>query len=145
MELKPLPLLSPLGAYEDQAKMLLAAHKAADPEAIRLFHQRHPRFLDDKIRWKPKSIPASEIREAALTQDDARLAIARFHDFLDWDALAVLVDTISRKGPVHDFATAVDAVIEGDLPLLQEWLRRDPALVRARSSRSCCFDPPMHR
>lgn len=145
MELKPLPLSSPRAAYEDQATMLLAAHKAGDPEAIRLFHQRHPRFLDEKIRWKPKSIPASEIGEAALSPDDARLAIARLHDFLDWDALAVLVGTISRKGPVRDFETAVEAVIEGDLPLLQELLGKDPALVRARSSRICCFDPPVHR
>ena len=30
-------------------------------------------------------------------------------------------------------------------PCWQDALRRDPALVRARSSRVCCFDPPVHR
>ena len=29
--------------------------------------------------------------------------------------------------------------------LLDDALRRDPDLVRARSSRVCCFDPPVHR
>ena len=84
MDLKPLPFRSPLQAYDAQAESLLAAHKVADAEAIALFHRRHPRFRDEKIKWKPKSIPASEIRDAVLSHDDARLAIARHHDFLDW-------------------------------------------------------------
>jgi hypothetical protein len=52
--------------------------------AIDLFHRKHPRFLDEKIKWRPKFIPDSEIRDAALSLDDARLTIARFYDFLDW-------------------------------------------------------------
>jgi ankyrin repeat protein len=36
-------------------------------------------------------------------------------------------------------------VINGDLGALRDALRRDPALVRARSTRVCHFDPPMHR
>ena len=66
MDLKPLPFASPLLAYEEQAATLLAAHRAADPAAIELFHRRHPRFLDDKIKWLPRTISDSEIREAAL-------------------------------------------------------------------------------
>jgi ankyrin repeat protein len=145
MDLKPLPFRSPLQAYDAQAESLLAAHKVADAEAIALFHRRHPRFLDEKIKWKPKSIPASEIRDAVLSHDDARLAIARHYDFLDWAALAAHVDAISRNGPVLDFEAAVESVIEGDLASLQAALRRDGALARARSSRICCFDPPVHR
>src|ERR1700732_2991126 len=94
MDLKPAPFRSPLFAYEQQAESLLAAHRAADPAAIDLFHRKHPRFLDDKIRWRPKFIPASEIRDSAARNDAPR---------------------------------------------------RDGALVRARSSRVCCFDPPVHR
>lgn len=145
MDLKPLPLHSPLRAYEAQAEDLLAAHKAADPEAIALFHRRHPRFLDETFKWKPKDIPASEIRDAVLSADDARLAIARHYDFLDWAALSAHVDAVSHDGPVRDFETAADAVVAGDLAGLQDALHRDGALVRARSSRVCCFDPPVHR
>jgi ankyrin repeat protein len=145
MDLQPLPFRSPLSAYETQAENLLAAHCAADPVAIALFHRKHPRFLDEKIKWLPKSIPDSEIRDAALSLDDARLAIARNYDFLDWPALAGFVETMSQGGAVLAFETAVEAVVNGDLASLEDMLRRDPALVRARSSRVCHFDPPVHR
>jgi hypothetical protein len=145
MDLKPLPFAAPLLAYEEQAATLLAAHHAADPAAIELFHRRHPRFLDDKIKWLPRTIPDSEIRDAALSLDDARLALARSYDFLDWAAVVAYVEAVSSAGPVAAFETAVEAVVAGDLSALEDALRRDPALVRARSSRRCCFDPPVHR
>jgi hypothetical protein len=145
MDLQPPPFPSPLSAYEQQADILLAAHRAADPAAIDLFHRKHPRFLDETIKWRPKFIPDSEIRDAPLSLDDARLAIARNYDFLDWPALVDYVDAVSRDGPVHDFEAAVEAVVAGDLGSLQSALCRDPALVHARSSRVCGFDPPVHR
>ena len=46
---------------------------------------------------------------------------------------------------MHAFEAAVEAVVGGDLGALHDALRRDPALVHARSSRVCCFDPPVHR
>jgi hypothetical protein len=145
MDLTAVPFRSPLSTWEQQAESLLAGHRAADPAAINLFHRKHPRFLDEKIKWLPKSIANSEIRDAALSLDDARLAIARFYDFLDWPALAAHVEAVSRQGPVVEFESAVEAVVNGDLAALQDALRRDPALVRARSNRVCAFDPPMHR
>jgi hypothetical protein len=145
MDLQPPLFRSPLSAYEQQADILLAAHRATDPAAIDLFHRKHPRFLDETIKWRPKFIPDSEIRDAAQSLDDARLTIARNYDFLDWHALADFVDVVSREGPVHGFEAAVEAVVTGDLGSLQDALRRDPALVHARSSRVCCFDPPVHR
>src|SRR6202023_1988511 len=145
MDFKAAPFRSSLVAYELQANSLLAAPRAADPAAIDLFHRKHPRFLDDKIRWRPKFIPASEIRDAALSFDDARLAIARCYDFLDWPALAAHVAPLSEQGSVFEFESAVEAVVNGDLATLNDALRRDPALVSARSSRVCAFDPPVHR
>ncbi len=76
MDLQPLPFRSPARAYEHQAESLLVAHRAADPAAIDLFHRKHPRFLDEKIKWRPKFIPSSDIRDAALSLADARLTIA---------------------------------------------------------------------
>jgi ankyrin repeat protein len=132
-------------AYEQQAEILLAAHRAADPDAINLFKNKHPRFLDDKIEWRPKFIPDSEIRDAALSLDDARLTIARHYDFLDWPSLAAYVEAVSQEGPVFEFESAVEAAVNGDLDALGSSLRRNPALVRARSNRICNFDPPVHR
>jgi ankyrin repeat protein len=145
MDLAPVPFRSPLSAYQQQAERLLAGHRAADPAAIDLFHRKHPRFLDEEIKWRPKFIDASEIRDAALSLDDARLAIARAHDFLDWASLAAYVDAVSQQSPVLAFESAVEAVVNGDLAALEDALRRDSTLVRARSSRVCCFDPPVHR
>jgi len=145
MDLQPAPFRSPLAAYEHQADRLLAAHRAADPAAIDLFHRKHPRFLDEKVKWLPKFIPDSEIRDTVLSIEDARLAIARYYDFLDWPSLADFADKISRDGPVYAFEAAVEAVVEGDLAALRDALSRDPALVQARSQRVCCFDPPVHR
>jgi hypothetical protein len=118
MDLKPTPFRSLLSAYEEQAESLLAGHRAADPAAIDLFHRKHPRFLDEKIKWLPKRITDSEIGAAALSLDDARLAIARYYDFLDWASLGAWVDTVSREGPDFAFESAVEAVDNGDLAAL---------------------------
>src|SRR5579864_9283961 len=145
MDLEPLLFRSPLPAYERQAGSLLAGHRDADPAAIDLFHRKHPRFLDEKIKWRPKFIPNSEIRDAALSLDDARLTIARYYDFRDWPALAAYVESVSQDGSIFEFESAVEAVVNGGLGALQEALRRDPALIRSRSRRICHFDPPVHR
>jgi ankyrin repeat protein len=145
MDFNIVPFRSPLSAYEHQVESLLAGHRAADSAAIDLFHRKHPRFLDEKIKWRPKFIADSEIRDAALSLDDARLAIARSYDFLDWPSLAAYVEAVSHAGPVFEFESAVEAVVNGDLGALMNALRRNPALVRARSSRVCYFDPPVHR
>jgi len=145
MDLQPVPFRASLSAYERQAEDLLEAHRAAEPAAIDLFHRKHPRFLDEKIKWLPKSIPESEIQDAALSLDDARLTLARYYDFLDWPSLVATFDAISREGEIFEFESAAEAVVNGDLGVLEKALRRDPSLVRARSSRVCAFAPPVHR
>lgn len=144
MDLAVLPFRSPLSAYEQQAETLLIAHRAADPAAIDLFHRKHPRFLDEKIKWRPKFIPDSEIRDAELSLEDARLAIARYYDFLDWQSLLAYTEAVAQDGPIFEFESAVEAIINGDLAALESALRRNPELVRMRSTRVCCFDPPVH-
>jgi ankyrin repeat protein len=145
MDLQPAPFRSPLSAYEQQAEDLLAGHRAADPAAIDLFHNKHPNFLDEKIKWRPKFIDDAEIRDAALSLDDARLAIARSYDFLDWASLTAFVEGVRQNGPIFEFESAVEAVVNGELAALEHAVRGDPSLVRARSDRVCCFDPPVHR
>jgi ankyrin repeat protein len=145
MNFQAVPFQSPLSSYEQQAESLLAGQRAGDGTALDLFHRKHPRFLDEKIKWLPKFIPDDEIGAATLSLDDARLAIARSYDFLDWPSLAAYVEAVGREGPVLEFESAVEAVVGGDLAALAQALRRDPGLVRARSNRVCCFDPPVHR
>jgi hypothetical protein len=146
MDFKPLPFSSNLALYQKQAETLLDAFRAGDSQAIKIIHNNHPRFLDSKIKWLPKNLADSEIRSAALELADAQLAIARWYSFRDWPALAQYAGAVTSNGsPVFHFESAAEAVITGDLSTLESWLREDPELVRARSTRITCFDPPAHR
>ena len=146
MELRRLPFRSPLDRYRQQAEELLAAHSAGDAGAIRVFHENHPRFLDEKIAWLPKRLPESEILNATLELADSQLAIARWYCFESWAALADYVEAVTRDGSaVCRFETAVEAVIAGDVGVLRSLLQEHPELVGARSTRATHFDPPVHR
>lgn len=146
MNLKPLPFRSSLEQYGRQAEELLAAFQAGDSQALRVFHENHPRFLDSTIPWLPKRLPDSEIRSAALDSADAQLALARWYNFRSWDALGEHVEAVTRDGsPVCRFESAVEAVITGDMASLESLLAEDPELIRARSRRITNFDPPAHR
>jgi ankyrin repeat protein len=145
MKLEPAPFRSPLSVYAQQAEQLLGGHRAGDKTAIDLFHRTHPRFLDERIKWRPKFISDEEIRDTPLSLDDARLAIARYYDFADWASLVAWVEAVAQDGPVFEFEAAVEAVVNGDRTTLQDALARSPALIRARSTRVCNADPPVHR
>jgi ankyrin repeat protein len=145
MQLEPAPFRSSLSVYAQQAEQLLAGHRAGDKAAIDLFHRRHPRFLDEQVKWRPKFISDDEIRDTPLSLDDARLAIARYYDFADWASLVAWVEGVAHDSPVFEFEAAVEAVVNGDRTALQDALGRSPALIRARSSRVCNAEPPVHR
>ncbi len=145
MKFDPLPFQSTLYRYEAQARELLDARDAGDADAIRIFHQNHPRFLDEKIVWLPKRIPDSEIANAKLDLSDAQLALSRLYNFRDWASLVQYVNAVLNDSEVARFESAVEAVINGDAAGLRQLLRDHPQLVRARSSRVLNFDPPMHR
>ena len=146
MPLTVLPLGSPIDLYAAQADMLLAAWRDGEPWAIEVFHQRHPRFLDDEIKWLPKRLSAEEIKAASLDEGDAQLAVARWYDFLDWNSLESYADTVGQASSLAArFESAIEAVIAGDTGALATLLAMDPDIVHARSARRNCFDPPTHR
>jgi ankyrin repeat protein len=146
MEITRLPFSSPVHDYRKQAHDLLDAWREGDADAIRIFRHSHPRFLDARIPWLPKNLSETELRSTPLDVDDARLAIARWYDFRDWQALADYVDAVTRENsPVFRFEAAVEAVISGDVTALQSILSADRELVHARSTRISHFDPPSHR
>jgi ankyrin repeat protein len=146
MELNPLPFNAPLSAYDEQAAHLFTAFRAGDRDALQLFWHKHPRFLDEDIKWLPRRISEADVLGSALDVHDARLALSRWYDFADWERLAEYVEAVTRDGsPVHLFECAVEAVVSGDVLALAGLLHADPELVRSRSSRVTHFDPPAHR
>ena len=145
MELTPLAFDAPLSAYIAQADALLAGWRSGDEQAIRVFRNRHPKFLDDKIPWLERHLTDAEVRATPIDRDDARLAVARWYEFQDWQRLEEYVASVQRSGPIARFERAVEAVVDGDIVALKQLLADDPELVRARSTRVNHFDPPMHR
>jgi len=145
MELTPLACNAPLSEYIAQADALLAGWHAGDQKAIRVFRNRHPKFLDDKIPWLERHMSDAEARATPIDREDAKLAVARWYEFQDWARLEEYVASVQEPGPIARFERAVEAVIDGDIATLTQLLAEDPALVRARSTRVNHFDPPMHR
>jgi len=145
MEVNPLPFRSRLEEYQKEANRLLEAFRAGDHQAVQIVRTKHPRFLDERIPWLPKRLPDSEIRGTPLDTADAQLTLARCYDFQGWPALREYVQTVVRDdSSICRFETAVEAVINGNLKRLELALRAHPELVRARSTRVTCFDPPVH-
>lgn len=140
-----LPVTAPLAEYEEQAEELFAAYRDGHPQALQLFGNLLPRFLDPVVTWKPLFASNEEIIAANLTHDDARLAVARRYSFLDWNAVVALVHAMSdASSPVHRFEYAAEAVVDGDLATLRRMLAADPPLVHARSTRVTSQDPAVH-
>ncbi len=140
-----LPFRAAVSAYEAEAARLLDGHRHREPDAIRLVHARHPWFLDEKIPWLQKPISDEDIAAAAFDIDDARLAIARLHDFRDWVSLVDYAKAVGGDGPVYRFEAAVEAVVAGNAGELRALLAADSDLVHTRSIRVTHFDPPVHR
>ena len=109
--LRPLPFDAGCGQYEAQAAGLLEDLRLGYSTAVDVFHQNHPRFLDEKVPWLPKRIGQEEIRTSALTLADARLALARWYSFRDWAALEEYVRSVAdRKGESWRFSSSAVAM-----------------------------------
>jgi len=146
MEMKPLAFNAPLDEYIAQADALLAGWNSSNAGAVRVFRNRHPKFLDDKIPWLERHMTDAEVRATPIDRDDARLALARWYEFQDWQRLEEYVASVQEPfSPIARFERAVEAVIDGDIATLKQLLAEDPDMVRARSTRVNHFDPPMHR
>ncbi len=133
---KPLPIPSRLERYKEQAKDLVAACKAGDPEAMRCLRQHHPRLPGRANTNDRNAVTDSAIRKTRLTLADAQSVVARWHAFENWPKLANYIKALNRKGSfVLPFELAVEAVISGDLRTLKSLLAKNPELIRARSTR----------
>ena len=90
---------------------------------------------------------AQDLAQAeGLLPGDAQARLARWYSFKDWPALEEYVEAATQhNSAVFQFESAVEAVITGEVDVLSKLLRMNPDLVRARSARITCFDPPVHR
>lgn len=79
---------------------------------------------------------ASDAGPAKATLSEAQLVIARLHGFESWPRFAKHVAARHQaSSAVSQFESAADAIVTGDVASLEALIRRNPRLVRARSTR----------
>ena len=140
-----LPFDSAPEDYRRQAASLLGGWRSGDGSAARIFRANYPAFLDEKIPWLERRMTEAEIRAVPIDADAARLALARWYNFLDWPSLEAYARAVAeRESVVGRFERAVEAVIDGDRDTLRGLLAGAPELVHVRSTRVNNFDPPQH-
>lgn len=132
MPTRNLPSDPSLAHLKYQAKDLLRAQRAGDPEAFQRIREFHPRFRD---------AADAHVREAKLALSDAQLAVAREYGFGSWARLRAHLDAPGRDDlalPHHErirdpeFRRAVDLLDAGDAEGLRAHLRTHPDLVSLR-------------
>ena len=116
---KALPDRPNLDQYRTQAKELLRAWRAADPEAIARVTAHHPRL---------RSRAAAP--DAAFRLADAQLVIAREHGADTWTAFAARIEAVAGAVPVPAWKLAEDAVVRGDAEALAALLREHGETLR---------------
>lgn len=111
-----------------QAKDLLKAFLAGDPEALDRVRWNHPRF---------RRLTDAQIRERPFVLADAQLVVARLHYFESWPKLLRHIDTLETRDPVvRRFEDAADAIISGKASVLTALLAAHPELIDQRSTRA---------
>ena len=128
--LPPHPDLRPL---RNQAKALLKAHQAADPEAANRLRQALPELADQSD---------AEIFQAKLALKAAQRAIACEYGFEEWADLKRHVEALQEAGrPTEDGGNSAEvetirrAVEAGDAETVEALLKAHPALAPAKLER----------
>ena len=130
--------------YDARARWLVESVRDRAPAALELVRRFDPRCRDAEVAWLVREESLENVARRPLTLDEARLVVARALDFADWAALEEFVAAVAEGGAVARFEQAVEHTIDGRVAELEALLVRDPGLVRARSTRRTCFDPPVH-
>ncbi len=131
---KQLPGRPNLEQYKKQAKELLHAHRAAEPEALERIRHRHPTL---------HKLSLAEIPSANFTLADAQYILAREHSFDSWPKFAAFIETQRLIRTLADLPDPVSTFIEaacvsrhsghstGTLEQAQLILQRDPEVATA--------------
>jgi hypothetical protein len=149
-EVLALPPQPSIEQYKKRSKDLLKACKSGGPEATREWVVAWLRDLASVQRESERVSHADvdrlvdELRKFASSRlagpncvlANAQFVIARAHGFLSWPKFVSHLESLTRAStPVSVYETAADAVIEGNVPLLERLLRNTPGLIEARSTR----------
>lgn len=143
----PLPPRPSIEQYRKRAKDLVKAHTSGDSGALRAWATQWIEALARLYEWREsrKAIAryADQLEQLArdtLTRgaqlSSAQFVIARAHGFESWSTLAKHVEALaSVTSPVTSYEAAADAIVTGDADALAQLLRREPDVIRARSTR----------
>jgi ankyrin repeat protein len=139
-----------LEQYRKLAKDLLRACKSETEEEIREWAERWAKRVAELqgrpgaefqkhaqgARWQWRKMRESQDLSARCTLAGAQFFLARCHGFTSWPKFAKHLKALERAdSPVSIFETAVDAIVNGDVPTLQKLLNESPSLVGERSMR----------
>jgi Ankyrin repeats (3 copies) len=160
-EVIPLPSRPNLEQYKKQAKDLVKACRSGEPDGIRqwamewietlislhaptvtsnLTFQGNRRAWFDRQSQQVEEFARNKLSNVELRPKcaltDAQFVIARVHGFKSWSRFAKHVEGLSRAtSSLSKFESAVEAVIAGDVLLLEKLLSENPELIHARSTR----------
>ena len=141
----PLPSRPSLERYRKLAKDLVKACQS-EPPTIGAWADRWMASLLVGAERRHTDRAASQVEEFAvqtLTRKDrncvladAQFVLARSHGFTSWPAFVDHLDALQHAGTeTAAFEAAAEAIVHGDETLLQQLLRNNPELIRARSAR----------
>ncbi len=156
----PFPPRPNVEQYKKQAKELLKACKSSDPQALPAWVTQ---WLAAQLRIDPalatarRAYTAAEIAHrvrhgvervikhlgvtdaasrGACTLTRAQFALAREFGFASWPQFARHVEGIARAhSPIAGFEAAVDAIVSGDLAMLEKLVSEHPVLANVHSTR----------
>lgn len=155
MDTLPLPPRPDLDQYRKRAKSLAAAANSRDPDAVRRWasdwlqsltrllgveitpfvQHSFDRAVEDLHREVSSRVAKAHGEGATFTLADAQHLIARAHSYDTWADFARAIEGLRNDSASSDFERAADAVVEGNLAVLNELLVQHPALVHERSAR----------
>jgi ankyrin repeat protein len=152
----PLPPRPSPERYKKLAKELVKACKSAESDAIRRWSEewvealvklsglriarglpvRTQRWIDEVEEFAKSKLLGSEPADRRCALADAQFVIARSHGFESWPKFAKQLTALAQKNSsVSRFEAAADAIVSGDVATLKRLLRKEPELIRARSTR----------
>ena len=143
MEAIPLPRRPSLEQYKKQAKDLLRASSSPDPRAV---HQWVAQWMESYVGQGAAQLEETarierRIEESKLAKPDPKLAdaqffLARVHGFDSWSKFSRQIRALQSNSQDARFEAAADAIVSGDIRMLEQLLREDPELISARSQRT---------
>jgi Ankyrin repeats (3 copies) len=119
---------SPVSLWESARNAVITG----DVSALERLLCENPQFFSQE--QPPAYLPRGPHPRYASA--DARTVVVREHDFASFEDFAKHFEELNRKNSlISRFESAVDAIIGGDLAMIERLLRANPAMIRARSTR----------